>query len=93
MSDKYKATFNIERDSWDKFKEYCYKNNTTATAELNAFIETFSLEKEFDNSEGFPWDKMPASVISMQEAIAARLETYIDHRFDSLVERIENSNL
>ena len=76
---KYKATINIDRDVWDKFRAKCDRENTTATAEITAFIKVFCLDRE---KEWADWDEMPKSVSSMKEDIVWEVLRLVEEKFD-----------
>lgn len=76
---KYKATINIDRDVWDKFRTKCDHHKTTATAEITAFIKAFCLDREVERAD---WDEMPKSVATIKEDIIWEVLRLVEERFD-----------
>ena len=84
MNNRYKATINIDRELWDKFKTKCGEMDTTASEEVRKFISLFVLEEETQEFDTYEYDQYPNSLKKTYD----RLEGRLSLSFDQRVERI-----
>lgn len=76
----YKATMNIERDTWDAFKQKCEEQGTTASAEFRAFVECFMLDKQYPLSDLEKNNNLPVAVANIKEYLEHLVFEQIDLR-------------
>lgn len=85
----YKATINIDKNDWDGFKQKCTELDTTASAEIRAFIEAFVSSKEYRYVDQADWDKLPKTVQSIGEVIEDRVLVDVNSQIENLRNELE----
>ena len=85
----YKATINIDKSEWDGFKQKCTELDTTASAEIRAFIEAFVSSKEYRYVDQADWDKLPKTVQSIGEVIENRVLVNVNFQIENLRTELE----
>lgn len=85
----YKATINIDKSEWDGFKQKCIKLNTTASAEIRAFIEAFVSGKEYRYVDRADWVKLPKTVQAIGEIIENRVLVNVNSQIENLRKELE----
>lgn len=86
---KYKATINIERELWDKFRDYCASKNVTATSEITAFIKTALLQDGFDIESNTQFNESPALLKELLFQVTQHAEDYCKKEFNKIGKNLE----
>lgn len=81
---KYKATININRSTWDMFRDYCANKDTTATAQVTAFIETALLQDGFEVESSEQWENSPILLKELLFQVTQHSEEYIKREFKQI---------
>ena len=90
---KYKATINVDRELWNRFRYRCDEKETTATAVISAHIYGLLIQEGYE-LEGIeqPNSKQELLIISeekLKELIEAQVQEEIGLRFAKIEERLE----
>lgn len=85
----YKATINIDREIWDKFKAKCTERNTTASEEIRRFINLFVLEEETEEFDCYRYEDYPNTLKLAYDKIQGEILAYHDNRLDRIEARID----
>lgn len=91
---KYRATININKDIWDKFRAKCEAAGSTATAELTAFMELINDDREYDYQRlQNDWESLPETVKTITDFMYGKLditmEYTVSHRMKKIHQELE----
>lgn len=89
MNNKYKATINIDRELWDKFRAKCDGLDTTASEEVRRFISLFVLEEETKEFDTYEYDEFPNSLKKTYDSLEGKLSLSFDQRFERIDKKLE----